>query len=328
MSRRCNPGETAYPPSGLEFAVGQNLLLLRSDGNQIYRPFLRWLVHGPEWWGQVGKYINVGAVFDSLRLPDIPRFMLHLPSMPEQQGIASVLDALDDKIEWNRRVGRRLDTLAASEFDLWRGRIPTTTMVFGSFCRVYGGSTPKTDRSDFWGGQHPWVTPTDVTALDTPYLFETRRTITDAGLASASTELHPPGTIFMTSRATIGAFAVTQIPCAPNQGFIAVEPEIDPHRWFLFHEMRRRVPEMLDIANGSTFPEISRGAFKAMPVEVPIEASNLDDFHLRVDPLHARAAAAASESRTLAALRDALLPELLSGRLRVPEAREQVEAVV
>lgn len=67
LSRRCNPGETAFVPPGLDFALGQNLVLLRADGTKIYPPFLRWLVRGTDWWEQIGKFINVGAVFDSLK---------------------------------------------------------------------------------------------------------------------------------------------------------------------------------------------------------------------------------------------------------------------
>ena len=49
LSRRCNPGETAFVPPGLDFALGQNLVLLRADGEKVYPPFLRWLVQGPQW---------------------------------------------------------------------------------------------------------------------------------------------------------------------------------------------------------------------------------------------------------------------------------------
>ncbi|HOC00274.1 MAG TPA: hypothetical protein PKM43_16210 [Verrucomicrobiota bacterium] len=70
LSRRCNPGETAYVPAGLEAALGQNLVLLRSDGTKLFPPFLRWLVRGPDWWEQIGTFINVGAVFDSLKCAD------------------------------------------------------------------------------------------------------------------------------------------------------------------------------------------------------------------------------------------------------------------
>ncbi len=56
LSRRCNPGETAFVEPDTEFALGQNLVLLRSDGTKIYPPFLRWLVRSPEWWNKVRSF--------------------------------------------------------------------------------------------------------------------------------------------------------------------------------------------------------------------------------------------------------------------------------
>lgn len=79
LSLRCNPGETAYVPAGLECALGQNLVLLRADGKKVFPPFLRWLVRGTDWWEQVGTFINVGAVFDSLKCADIPNFSMPRP---------------------------------------------------------------------------------------------------------------------------------------------------------------------------------------------------------------------------------------------------------
>jgi len=197
--------------------------------------------------------------------------------------------------------------------------------TFGDFAAVYGGATPKTANPEYWDGPHCWLTPTDVTRLDSIYLSSSARTITDEGIASASTELHPPGTILMTSRATIGAFAVNQVPCAPNQGFIAVRPRSENQRWFLFHEMSRRVPEMLDRANGTTFREISRGSFKSMELFVPSDESTYRSLDAAVSPLHEQAAQAVDETKVLSATRDVLLPLLLSGRLRSTAAAELLE---
>src|SRR5205823_10331746 len=116
LSRRCNPGETAFVPIGLEFALGQNLVLLRSNGHRVYPPFLRWLVRGPEWWEQIGKFLNVGAVFDSLRCADVPNIELRIPPLPEQRAIASILGALDDKIELNQRMNKTLEAIARALF--------------------------------------------------------------------------------------------------------------------------------------------------------------------------------------------------------------------
>jgi type I restriction enzyme S subunit len=131
--------------------------------------------------------------------------------------------------------------------------------------------------------------------------------------------MHPEGTIFMTSRATIGVFAVNQLPASTNQGFIAVRPRRNADRWFLFEEMRSRVQEFLDNANGSTFLEISRGRFKELPLKVP-RAEAIDELDGQLAPLHTKASRLAKESITLERLRDTLLPELLSGRMGVSEA--------
>jgi len=119
LSRRCNPGETAFVPPDLEFALGQNLVLLRADGTTVYPPFLRWLVRGPEWWEQIGKFLNAGAVFDSLKCADVPKFELRIPPMEEQRAIAHILGTLDDKIELNQRMNETLEAMARALFESW-----------------------------------------------------------------------------------------------------------------------------------------------------------------------------------------------------------------
>ena len=119
LSRRCNPGETAYVPDNLECALGQNLVLLRADGQSILPKFLRYLVRSPDWWEQIHKYINVGAVFDSLKCRDIPKFELPVPPLPEQRAIAHVLGTLDDKIELNRKMNETLEGIATALFKSW-----------------------------------------------------------------------------------------------------------------------------------------------------------------------------------------------------------------
>ncbi len=119
LSRRCNPGETGFVSEGLKFALGQNLVLLRSDGKKTFKPFLRWLVRGPQWWDQISMYINVGAVFDSLKCADIPDFRLPIPPLYEQRAIAHILGTLDDKIELNRRMNETLEAMARALFKSW-----------------------------------------------------------------------------------------------------------------------------------------------------------------------------------------------------------------
>lgn len=119
LSRRTNPGVTAPVGEQSDFALGQNLVLLRADGTSVKPEFLRWLVSSPQWWNQIQRYMNVGAVFDSLKCADVPKFELPIPSKEAQVGIASVLAALDDKIELNRRMNGTLEGMAQAIFRDW-----------------------------------------------------------------------------------------------------------------------------------------------------------------------------------------------------------------
>ncbi len=320
-------GEAAIIPEGLRCSLGRRLALMRPNTDRIQPRYLLYYFLGPEFQEVIRRNTVHGSTVDRIMLRDFPDFPVALPAIAEQRGIAATLGALDDKIESNRRAIELTQALSRWTYVGWRAVHPNThDTTFGEFADVFGGATPKTSEPGHWDGDIAWATPTDITALTAPYLFGTARMITKAGLASTSATLHPAGTIFMTSRATIGSFAVAHVPAATNQGFIAVQPRKPEHRWFLFAEMRARVPEMLDRANGSTFMELSRGNFKLMPLGVPDEAA-IAGLDSDLAPLHTKAAQLDRESSRLAKLRDTLLPELLSGRIRVPEAHETVAEI-
>lgn len=132
----------------------------------------------------------------------------------------------------------------------------------------------------------------------------------------------------MTSRATIGVFALAKVPVAVNQGFIVAHARESKAQLWLFHEMRSRVEDFLLYANGATFLELSKSRFRSIEVSWPSDSSLVRHFDDEVASLHDRAHAALIESRHLAELRDTLLPHLMSGRLTVREAEKQVEEVL
>ena len=323
VTRRGRVGDTAALLDDRPCAIGQNLVILRSDGRAVHPGYLRWVTRSPAWHSEVARLLNVGAVFSSLNVSDMSKIRLPFPRLGDQRAIAEVLGALDDKIDANSDLSRTLNDLAAEYFSQSvqaAGEGPT----YGNVADVFGGGTPSTKTDDYWGGEIRWATPTDVTALQAPYLEDTSRHLTSAGLAACASELHPAGSILMTSRATIGAFALAGGPTAVNQGFIVVRPKDSQLDMWLFHEMQSRVSDYLAVANGATFLELSRGRFKTMPVRWAPE-DVMRQFGAIARPLHERARAAIHESRSLATLRDTLLPELMSGRLTVKDAEHAVE---
>ncbi|MFF1735704.1 restriction endonuclease subunit S [Streptomyces sp. NPDC058247] len=260
----------------------------------------------------------------TLNLKDVRTLPVPMPSPRERDAVCAVVGALDDKIAVNERIATTAIELADAIYLQAVSGVEPGDETFGSVATVGGGGTPSTKVESYWGGDIAWTTPSDVTALPSPYLFNTGRKVTSEGLEMCASPLYPANSIFMTSRATIGAFALPQIPAAVNQGFIVVTPPGEPMRWWLFHEMRSRVPEMFSLCNGSTFLELSRKNFKDLKVRLP-GADEIEKFARVAAPLHGRAVHAAEENHLLVETRDTLLPQLMSGRLRVKDAEKIVE---
>lgn len=189
---------------------------------------------------------------------------------------------------------------------------------------IVGGSTPRTTELVYWqDGVHSWATPKDLSALSVPLLLETERRITDAGLSQISSGLLPVGTVLLSSRAPIGYLVIAEIPVAINQGFIAMKPKKDISNLFVLFWTAFAHDDILSRANGSTFLEISKTNFRQISLVAP-PSMIIRAFDQRVREMYNRIVDNERESRTLEALRDTLLPKLISGELRMPD----VEAIL
>jgi len=297
---------------------------------------------------------NSGSAQPSLNRNFIHPVPVEVPSKGEQRAIAHILGTLDDKIELNRRMSETLEAMARALFKSWfvdfdpvrakaegrdpglpqpladlfparlvdseLGEIPEgwEVKLVGDLADVVGGSTPSTKEAAYWEGPHHWATPKDLSTLAFPVLLDTERRITDAGLERISSGLLPVGTVLLSSRAPIGYLAIAEIQVAINQGFIAMRPNPDVSNLFLLLWAREAHDVILSNANGSTFLEISKRNFRPIPVVAP-PSRVMDSFDRIVRPLYDRVVSNERECRALAVLRDALLPKLISGEVRIKD---------
>ncbi|MCY4583996.1 MAG: restriction endonuclease subunit S [Chloroflexi bacterium] len=333
---------------------GYHLAILRPQTSVVDGAYLFYALRADEAQEQFHSYAN-GITRFGLRKSDIGLVEVPLPPLPEQRAIAHVLRTLDDKIELNRRMNETLEAMARALFRSWfvdfdpvrakmegrdpglppevaalfperrvpsdLGEIPEGWEVkqLEEVVDVVGGTTPSTKVAEYWeDGTHCWATPKDLSALSTPVLLETERKITDAGLRQIGSGLLPPGTLLLSSRAPIGYLAVTEVPVAINQGFIAMPPKEGISSQFLLHWSEVFHEEIVNYANGSTFLEISKGNFRKILFVLP-DSGALGEFNRHAQVLHQRIVRNELESRTLAVQRDALLPRLVSGEVKVGE---------
>ena len=134
---------------------------------------------------------------------------------------------------------------------------------------VAGGGTPRRSQSGYWNGDIPWATPTDVTGLRGREISSTADTITREGLEGSSARLLPRGSLLMTTRATIGACAITGAPMATNQGFQNLIPRQGTPVNFLYYLIQFSRKELNRLAAGSTFRELSKTSVRRFRVLVP-----------------------------------------------------------
>ena len=295
--------------------------------------------------------------------PTLKKYTFACPPYDEQRAISRILGSLDDKIELNRRMNATLEATAQATFRSWfvdfdpvrakaegsdpglpddiaalfpdsfenseLGEIPTGWKFepIGQAVKCVGGSTPSTENPAFWdGGKNPFVTPKDMSSLTSPVILDTSRHITDAGVDKISSGRLPIGTVILSSRAPIGYLAITEVPVSVNQGAIAMICKKDLPNHYVLYWTETNMETIKSNACGTTFAEISKRNFRPIPVVVP-QKLVLDAFVQHVEPLHKQVVLNFQESNSLASLRDTLLPKLISGELRVPDAEKFIEEV-
>ena len=305
---------------------------------------------------------NSGSAQPSLNRNFIYSVPLKIPRRPEQDEIAAVLRTLDNRIALLRDTNATLEAISQALFKSWfvdfdpvraklQGLAPAgldeaTVALFpdsfeesalglvpkgwsvqpvGDAVECVGGATPDTKDPSYWSPEeHAWTTPKDLSGLPAPVLLRTDRRLSTKGLAKIGSGLLPVGTLLMSSRAPIGYLAIAQVPVAINQGYIAIPPgSLLPPLYMLFW-CRQNMESIKARANGSTFMEISKKAFRPIPALVPSSPA-IEAFLAVASPLFARLVSNEQQAQSLATLRDTLLPRLISGQLRLPEALVEME---
>lgn len=276
----------------------------------------------------------------------------------EQRAIAHILGTLDDKIELNHRMSEALEAIARAMFKCWfvdfdpvrakasgeppesicrrlrltpdllalfpdrfvdseLGEIPEGWEVkpFSETVQIIGGGTPKTSVSEYWGGDIPWFSVVDAPAESDVFVIDTEKKITQTGLDDSSARILSAGTTIISARGTVGKVALVGVPMAMNQSCYGLRG-LDGGSFFTYYATRELVSTLKQHSHGAVFDTITRNTFAGVSVVTfqPVVTA----FETVVTPLMEKIKANSVQGRTLAELRDTLLPKLLSGELRVP----------
>ncbi|SEQ02973.1 type I restriction enzyme, S subunit [Ectothiorhodospira magna] len=140
---------------------------------------------------------------------------------------------------------------------------------------VISGGTPSRSNPRYWGGEIPWVTPGEVTGLGRKCLEKTDEKITTEGLVRSGAKLLPPNSLLITTRASLGAAALNAAPATTNQGFKSIAFTKDFSADYYYHWSTKLKDELVRLASGTTFLEISGSQFRKICVPAPPHAEQL-----------------------------------------------------
>jgi type I restriction enzyme, S subunit len=301
-----------------------------------------------------------GSAQPILNKGDFARLEIMLPPPAEQRAIVAVLGALDDKIELNRRMNATLEAMARALFQSWfvdfdpvrakrKGRQPagldaeTAALFPAAFQGSDNGKLPlgwrHSDIAEVCAINAWTLGKNDVlSTLEYVEISEVSGgNITNIANyergeepSRARRRLKHGDTVVSTVRPDRGSYFLSLNPPknrVASTGFAVLTPTKAP--WSFVHAAMTQ-PEVFEhlgqMADGGAYPAVRPEAIGAWKVALPGERLILEAFHRSCAPLFERAEANRAQSRTLATLRDTLLPKLLSGELRVAAAAKRVEA--
>lgn len=311
-----------------------------SDANYIYYLSISDFIRDPaikSMTGTSGRQRVDSSIFHQIKVP--------LPDLELQKKISQYLSNIDDKINVNAFVNIQLEKIGESLFKRWFfeyafpdesgtsyrsnggamkespvGEIPEdwTIKTLDYFGDIAGGSTPSTKKLEYWGGDIPWITPKDLSNFSVGQIFikEGERNITKKAKEECSLRVFPKGSVLLSSRAPIGYLAIADADLTCNQGFKNIIPNNNDYSEFLYYLLKANIERFKSVAGGSTFREISGKVLKEIEVVIPSD-SIISKFHQILSPIFEMINTNSRMNVILSKLRDALLPRLLSGEIRV-----------
>ncbi len=329
-----------------EVGVGSNWYMVLRAVPQITDPdFLYYLAITP-WFRELAiRALEGSSRSQYISLPIFMKSRFHIPPYQEQCSIARILSTIDNKIQKNIEVFNRLEAVLMQLFRDWfidfnfpngqgvpykqnggllyesdLGNIPEGWIAgcLSDLGEIVSGATPSKKNSAFYvtDGGIPWITPKDLSQTKTKYISRGADNISNEGYKSSGVTLLPAGTVLFSSRAPIGYIAIAANELTTNQGFRSIIPKDGIGSSYLYYLLSNKTEEITNMASGTTFQEISGSALKKLRVIIP-DSCVLQMFQSKTDYLIRYQKNVEKENNLLIAIRDNLLPLLMSGEVKI-----------
>lgn len=287
------------------------------------------------------NHLSKGAVQKCLFISDLKNLEIDFPDLSTQQKIASVLSALDDKIELNNRINAELEAMAKTLYDYWfvqfdfpneeakpykssggkmvynetlKREIPEGWEVkkLKKVLKTYLGGTPSTKNLEYWRGNIPWLNSGEVANFP---LINTEQFISKEAVKNSSTKFLKKGSVLLSITRHLRV-NILGIDACVNQSVAGIEENEKFKYPYIYFFLINDINRLMSLRSGAQQPHINKETVDTIPFLVPSE-NILNKYYIIATPIFEKIFNNAKQNQELSALRDWLLPMLMNGQVKV-----------
>ena len=310
ITREAPIGDVGMIPENTECCLGQRMVLLRANQSVCDNFYLLYSLQSLYVQHQISWSEGTGTTVSNLRIPHLEQIQIPYLPLEQQAKISSVLRALEEKIENNRRLNDNLQQQATSlyaEMFLNSSDSNVTSGTLSDIAVITMGQSPSGSSYNedgvgevFYQGR-----------AEFGFRFPKRRLFTTEPKRMAEA-----GDVLLSVRAPVGDLNIAYERCCIGRGLGAIHSKTGHSSFILYTMFALR--SQLDVFNGegTVFGSINRDALNAIPIDIP-SVTEIDQFEVVAHPIDELIRANYEENCRLEAIRDSLLPKLMSGEIDV-----------
>lgn len=262
------------------------------------------------------------SAYPAIKPSDIQDLEILIPDLKTQKKIASLLISIDNRISINTKINENLEKQAQAifkslfvDFEPFSGIMPDdwNTGNLGSFVTIKRGGSPRPIQNYLSETGYRWLKISDVTSLNSPFILDIKEHIIESGLKK--TVFLKQGALVLSNSATPGIPKILDVDSCIHDGWLYFpESKLSNEYLYLLFKFIRK--DLVALGNGSVFTNLKTDILKQYEISLPSERV-LNDFQTVISPLFEAMRNIARENKSLAALRDTLLPKLMNGEIDV-----------
>jgi type I restriction enzyme S subunit len=298
---------------------------------------------------KLNRQTGIGSGQPQITIPDISNRTISVPPLYTQQKIASVLSALDDKIELNNRINTELEAMAKTIYDYWfvqfdfpdvngkpykssGGKIVYNDVLkrdvpegwevkrLADVLHTSLGGTPSTKVEEYWNGNINWLNSGEIANFP---IVDSELKITKAAIKNSATQLLPKGSVLLSITRHLRPTILAIDACA-NQSVVGIKEKDDIKHCFIYPYLKNEIPRLMSLRTGAQQPHINKEIVDDSLIIIPdFNSKLLKQYNSIVEPNYRAIFNNSFQNQQLSQLRDWLLPMLMNGQVSVADAYQQ-----